>query len=62
MFEDDPGSPLKKTARTLDMMSVEELEDRVASLKADIVAAEAMIDAKRKQKAAADAIFGKKGE
>lgn len=62
MFEDDPGSPLKKTARTLDMMSVEELEDRVASLKADIVAAEAMIESKKRQKAAADAIFGKKGE
>ena len=62
MFEDDPGSPLKKTARTLDIMSVEELEERVTSLKADIAACEAMIDTKRRQKAAADAIFGKKGE
>lgn len=62
MIEDDPLSPLKKTARTLDMMSVGELEERVASLKADISACEAMIEEKRRQKAAADAIFGKKRE
>lgn len=62
MFEDDPGSPLKKTARTLDMMSIEELEERVLSLKADIAACEAMIESKKRQKSAADAIFGKKGD
>lgn len=60
MFED--VSPLKPETRTLDMMSIEELEARIATLKADIAACEAMIASKRSQRAAADAIFGRKGE
>jgi uncharacterized small protein (DUF1192 family) len=60
MFDD--VSPLKPETRTLDLMSIEELEERIAVLKADIAACEIAIAAKQKQRAAADAIFGKKGE
>lgn len=60
MFED--VSPLKPAARSLDVMSIEELEARIESLRADIAACEAMIASKRSQRAAADAIFGRKGE
>lgn len=60
MFED--VSPLKPAARSLDLMSIEELEERIESLKADIAACEAMIASKKSQRAAADAIFGRKGE
>lgn len=60
MFED--VSPLKPAVRSLDVMSIEELEARIESLRADIAACEAMIASKRSQRAAADAIFGRKGE
>ncbi|MBT9447275.1 MAG: DUF1192 domain-containing protein [Hyphomonadaceae bacterium] len=60
MFED--VSPLKPAARSLDLMSIEELEERIESLKADIAACEAMIASKKNQRAAADAIFGRKDE
>lgn len=60
MIDDDPfGSPLKRPAVTLDLMSIDELEAKIETLKADIAACEAMIAAKRKQRAAADAVFGK---
>lgn len=60
MFDD--VSPLKPEVRTLDLMSIEELEAKIVALKADIAACEAAIASKQKQRAAADAIFGKKGE
>ncbi|KAF0182018.1 MAG: hypothetical protein FD124_623 [Alphaproteobacteria bacterium] len=60
MFED--VSPLKPPTRSLDLMSIEELEERIEALKADIAACEAMIASKKNQRAAADAIFGRKGE
>jgi uncharacterized small protein (DUF1192 family) len=58
MFED--VSPLKPETRTHDLMSIEELEERIAVLKAEIAACEAAIAAKKSQRAAADAIFGKR--
>lgn len=57
---DDEQSPLKKAPLTLELMSVEELEHRIEDLKAQIAACEAAIAAKKKQRAAADAIFGRK--
>lgn len=60
MFDD--VSPLKPVQRTLDLMSIEELEERIVTLKADIAACEAMIASKKNQRAAADAIFGRKGD
>jgi uncharacterized small protein (DUF1192 family) len=59
MFDDEP-SPLKKPAVTLDLMSIEELEHRIEDLKVQIAACEAAIAAKKKQRAAADAVFGGK--
>lgn len=60
MFDD--VSPLKPEARSHDLMSIEELEEKIVVLKAEIAACEAAIASKQKQRAAADAIFGKKGE
>lgn len=57
---DDEQSPLRKAPLTLDLMSVEELEHRIEDLKAQIAACETAIAAKKKQRAAADAIFGGK--
>jgi uncharacterized small protein (DUF1192 family) len=59
MIDDEP-SPLKRPVVTLDLMSIEELEARIAAAKADIEACEAMIASKRRQRAAADAVFGKR--
>jgi uncharacterized small protein (DUF1192 family) len=61
MFDDDPqASPLKRPVVTLDLMSIEELEAKIVDLRAQIAACETAIAAKKKQRAAADAIFGGK--
>jgi uncharacterized small protein (DUF1192 family) len=57
MLNDDPASPLMKAQPTLDMLSVEELEARIESLKAEIAACETMLAAKRRHRDAADAFF-----
>jgi uncharacterized small protein (DUF1192 family) len=60
MIDDDPfGSPLKRPVVTLDLMSIDELEAKIAALKEEIAACEKAIAAKRQQRAAADAIFGR---
>ena len=56
MIDDEP-SPLKRPVVTLDLLSIEELEARIAAARADIEACEAMIASKRRQRAAADDIF-----
>ena len=61
MIEDDP-SPLKRPAVTLDQMSIDELEEKIRVLKADIEACEREIAAKRKQRAVADSVFGRSGK
>ncbi len=62
MIEDDPfASPLKR-AVTLDLMSIDELEEKIRVLKGDIEACEREIAAKRKQRSVADAVFGRPGE
>lgn len=61
MIEDDP-SPLKRPAVTLDLMSIDELEEKIRVLQADIAACEREIAAKRKQRSVADAVFRSKGE
>ena len=61
MIEDDPfPSPLKKAPVTLDLMSIGDLEEKIATLKAEIAACEEMIAAKRKQRDVADQVFGRK--
>ena len=61
MIEDDP-SPLKRPAVKLDLMSIDELEEKIRGLQADIEACEREIAAKRKQRSVADAVFGRSGD
>jgi uncharacterized small protein (DUF1192 family) len=58
MFDDDQ-SPLRRPPMTLDLMSIEDLEAKIVALKAEIEACERMIAAKKSQRAAADAVFGR---
>ena len=58
LFDEEPIRSEKP--QLLDELSIEELEDRIAGLKAAIAACEAEIDKKRQQKTAADALFGGK--
>lgn len=55
MFEEEetPQKPLD-----LERFSVEDLEERIESLKAEIVACEAELSKKRAHKSAADSLFG----
>lgn len=55
MFEDDP-IPEKKL--DLERLSVEELQERIEDLKAEIAACEAQLNKKQSHKSAADALFG----
>lgn len=55
MFEDDP-IPEKKL--DLERLSVEELQERIDDLKAEITACEVQLNKKQSHKSAADALFG----
>ena len=55
MFEDEP-EPEKKV--DLERLSVEDLQERIEALKAEITACEAELDRKQSHKSAADALFG----
>ncbi len=55
MFEDDP-IPEKKL--DLERLSVEELQERIDDLKAEIAACEVQLNKKQSHKTAADALFG----
>ena len=55
MFEDEP-EPEKKV--DLERLSVEDLQERIEALKAEIAACEAELDRKQSHKSAADALFG----
>ena len=55
MFEDEP-EPEKKI--DLERLSVEDLQERIEALKAEITACEAELDRKQSHKSAADALFG----
>jgi uncharacterized small protein (DUF1192 family) len=62
MLDDDPfAPPVKKPASLeaqLENASIDELENRIERLKAEIVQCERAIAAKRAQRAAADSVFG----
>jgi uncharacterized small protein (DUF1192 family) len=62
MIDDDPFAPPVKKAvpleQQLENASIDELEHRIEKLKAEIVACEQAISAKRAQRAAADSVFG----
>lgn len=55
MFEEEP-IPEKKI--DLERLSVEELRERIETLKAEITACEAELNRKQSHKSAADALFG----
>jgi uncharacterized small protein (DUF1192 family) len=62
MIDDDPFAPPVKKAvpleQQLENASIDELEARIEKLKAEIQLCETAINAKRKQRAAADSVFG----
>jgi len=57
MIEDDGLSPTPKKPISLDLMGIDELQERIENLRAEIAACEAAIASKRAQKTAADAFF-----
>lgn len=57
----DEDPVIVKRTLSLDQMSVGDLEERIANLKAEIEACEAEIERKKSQKRAADALFGGSG-
>lgn len=59
MFDDDEVKKPREheIGMVLDAMSVEELTDRIALLEAEIARLRFAIEAKRKSKSAADAVF-----
>jgi len=59
-FEDE-FLPKPKSAKKLDEMGVEEIQERIAALEAEIEACKAMLKRKGSDRAAADALFSKKG-
>lgn len=62
MFDDDPFAPPAKKPVSLEAQlenaSIDDLEDRIERLKAEIAQCERAIAAKRAQRAAADSVFG----
>ena len=61
MALNDEEPVLVRKAQGLDQMSVDELEARIAQLKAETTACETEIEKKKAQKRAADALFGGNG-
>lgn len=55
MFEDEP---VPEKVIDLERLSVEDLQERIAELKAEILACEAELNKKQSHKSAADALFG----
>lgn len=59
ILEDPPGPELRRTAESLDIMSIEELEVRIASLAAEIERCRQAIARKQDVRNAADAFFSR---
>jgi uncharacterized small protein (DUF1192 family) len=60
MFDEDAVRPLRKAAVGDDLsgMSIEDLEERIAALRAEIERVEGVLSSKRAGRAAAEAVFG----
>jgi uncharacterized small protein (DUF1192 family) len=56
----EPLTPKKPKLRDLQPMSIEELEDYIASMEEEIARADAMIVKKKAHKDGIEALFGKK--
>ena len=63
MFDDDPFAPPVKKPVSLEAQlenaSIDELENRIERLKAEIIQCERAIASKRAQREAADSVFGR---
>jgi len=60
LFPSKPSDPLKELARQdLDPMSVDELDERIAALEAEIARVKAHQDAATKHRSAAEELFKK---
>ena len=57
MIEDDPFAPAPKKPVSIDLMSIGELEARIAALEAEIDVCRKAISAKQAQRSAADSLF-----
>lgn len=57
MFDDDLPSTAKPAAKPLDGLSVEELEEYIAQLEAEIVRVREVLERKRRHRGSADALF-----
>ena len=58
LFPDKPGDPLKElTRQDLDPLSIEELQDRIATLKEEIARVEAHIARVNRDRSAAEELF-----
>ena len=58
LFPDKPGDPLVQLARQdLDPLSIEELNERIAALKAEIARVEAHIERVNRDRSAAEELF-----
>lgn len=62
-MEEDDSAPAKSAARLrdLDGMSIEELEDYIAELEAEIARVRADIDRKTRHRAGVEGLFGRRG-
>jgi len=58
LFPDTPGDPLKELTREdLDPLSIEELNERIATLRQEIARVEAHIDRVNRDRSAAEELF-----
>jgi uncharacterized small protein (DUF1192 family) len=57
MIEDDPFAPAPKKPLSIELMSIDELEARIAALKDEIGVCQKAIEAKRAQRSAANSLF-----
>jgi uncharacterized small protein (DUF1192 family) len=57
MLDDDPFAPAPKKPQSIELMSIEELEARIAALNEEIALCQRAIAAKRAQRTAADSLF-----
>ena len=58
LFPDKPGDPLTELIRQdLDPLSIEELQDRIASLREEIARVEAHIERVNRDRSAAEELF-----
>ena len=61
MFDDDPFAPQLKKPRPMELMSIDELEARIAALNEEIALCRRAIEAKEAQRNVAESLFTNRG-